>query len=68
MNSQTFSVLEFSRMKEEVAQFALTDSGKEHVKAIVPSTHRKQIQSLLDEVTEAKQIFKANKRPQPCPA
>ncbi|MBO9129216.1 endonuclease MutS2 [Bacillus sp. 165] len=57
MNSQTFTVLDFTRIKEELAQYALTDAGKEQVKAIAPLTYKKQIQSLLDEVTEAKHIL-----------
>lgn len=58
MNQHTFNILEFNRIKEEAAQYALTDLGKEKIKNIVPSYNKKQIISWLDEVSEGVEILK----------
>lgn len=58
MNHETFKVLEFERIKERIAEFTLSDSGKEKVLNIKPSSNIKQIESWLDEVTEAVEILK----------
>ncbi|RDI43221.1 endonuclease MutS2 [Falsibacillus pallidus] len=57
MNQQTFTVLDFEKIKQEAAQYALTDSGKKAIMDIYPVTNAKQIEGWLDEVTEAKQIL-----------
>lgn len=58
MNNHTFETLQFEVIKEEIAHYALTSQGKEKVLQIVPSVHIKQIQSWIDEVTEAVEIMK----------
>jgi DNA mismatch repair protein MutS2 len=57
LNEKTFEQLEFHRIKEEIANYALTDSGKELVHSLSPSFNKKQIASWLDEVTEAAGIL-----------
>ncbi|MBP0726577.1 endonuclease MutS2 [Bacillus sp. RG28] len=57
MNSKTYSVLQYDQIKEEVAHFALTDSGKNYIRNIKTITNVKQIESLLEEINEAKQIL-----------
>ncbi|RLQ95448.1 endonuclease MutS2 [Falsibacillus albus] len=57
MNSQTFDVLDFTRIKEEAAQYVITESGRKAVLEIMPSVNLKQINRWLDEVTEAKAIL-----------
>jgi dsDNA-specific endonuclease/ATPase MutS2 len=57
LNSKTYSVLQYDQIKEEVAHFALTDSGKNYIRNITPITNVKQIESLLEEINEAKQIL-----------
>ncbi|WP_113929194.1 endonuclease MutS2 [Bacillus sp. P14.5] len=58
MNENTFKQLEFQKIKDEIANYALTDSGKGLVKAISPSFNKNQISAWLDEVTEAVEILK----------
>jgi len=58
MNENTFNILEFNRIKEEAAHFALTDMGKEQIKNIIPSHNKKQIMAWLEEVSEAVEILK----------
>ncbi|MGD6802866.1 endonuclease MutS2 [Rossellomorea vietnamensis] len=57
MNENTFKQLDFQRIKEEIASYALTDSGKGLVKSLSPSFNKKQIAAWLDEVTEAVEIL-----------
>ncbi|MEC1525037.1 endonuclease MutS2 [Neobacillus niacini] len=58
MNSHTFKVLEVQKIKEKIAEFALTNEGKEKIYNLVPSTHLKQVEAWLDEVSEAVEILK----------
>ncbi|MEW9051056.1 MAG: endonuclease MutS2 [Neobacillus sp.] len=58
MNHQTFQVLEFNNIKEHLAQYALTNEGKEKIYNLSPSTNLKQIEAWLDEVSEATEILK----------
>ncbi|WP_045523978.1 endonuclease MutS2 [Neobacillus niacini] len=58
MNTHTFKVLEVDKIKEKIAEFALTSEGKEKIYNQVPSTHLKQIEAWLDEVSEAVEILK----------
>ncbi|WP_421378676.1 endonuclease MutS2 [Bacillus salacetis] len=57
MNENTFKQLEFHLIKDEIANYALTDSGKSLVDALSPSFNKKQIASWLAEVTEAVEIL-----------
>ncbi|MGX6444141.1 endonuclease MutS2 [Neobacillus sp. K501] len=57
MNQHTFSVLDFQQIKEMIAQYALTNEGKEKINHLSPSAHLKQIEAWLDEVTEAVEIL-----------
>lgn len=58
MNQHTFQVLDYHKVKEEAAQFALTAEGKEKIIHLVPSTNLKQIEAWLGEVSEAVEIIK----------
>lgn len=58
MNTHTFKVLEVQGIKQKIAEFALTNEGKEKIYNLVPSTHLKQIEAWLDEVSEAVEILK----------
>lgn len=58
MNQHTFNVLEFNTIKDNIASYALTPAGKEKVLNLLPSTNLKQIQALLDELSEAVEIMK----------
>ncbi|RDU36562.1 endonuclease MutS2 [Neobacillus piezotolerans] len=57
MNDHTFTTLDFCKIKEELAAYALTGAGKSRIASLVPSTNLKQIRALLDELTEAEQIM-----------
>jgi DNA mismatch repair protein MutS2 len=58
VNNHTFETLQFDVIKEEIAHYALTSIGKEKVRQLAPSTNAKQIESWLDEVSEAVEIMK----------
>jgi MutS2 family protein len=58
MNVQTFEVLEFNRIKEIIASFALTVEGKHQVMNLTPSTNKKQVQGWQEELTEAVAILR----------
>jgi DNA mismatch repair protein MutS2 len=58
LNTHTFKVLEVQEIKNKMAEFALTAEGKEKIYNLTPSTHLKQIEAWLDEVSEAVEILK----------
>jgi DNA mismatch repair protein MutS2 len=58
LNTHTFKVLEVQEIKERIAEFALTNEGKEKIYNLEPSTHLKQIEAWLDEVSEGVEILK----------
>jgi DNA mismatch repair protein MutS2 len=58
LNEQTFTVLGYDKIKEEIAGFALTQSGRVKIMGIQPSTNQKQIESWQEEVYEAIEILK----------
>ncbi|OCA90723.1 DNA mismatch repair protein [Bacillus sp. FJAT-27225] len=58
MNSHTFHVLDFEKIKEKLAAYALTAAGKEKITNLLPSTNVKQIEALLGELSEAVEIMK----------
>ncbi|WP_160721063.1 endonuclease MutS2 [Bacillus sp. USDA818B3_A] len=60
MNQHTFNQLEFQKIKDEIAAFALTKEGKEKIQNLVPSTNVKQIEAWLEEVSEAVRILEVS--------
>jgi DNA mismatch repair protein MutS2 len=58
VNQHTFQVLEFQQIKNTIASYTLTNEGKKMILNLSPSTHLKQIQAWLDEVSEAVEILK----------
>lgn len=58
LNKKTFEVLEFSKIIDEMVQFALTEEGKQELLKLAPSMNKRQIEMRLDEVTEAVEILK----------
>jgi DNA mismatch repair protein MutS2 len=57
LNNHTFEVLEFNRIKELIAGYALTSEGKQLVLNLTPSTNLRQVQHWQDELTEAAAIL-----------
>jgi DNA mismatch repair protein MutS2 len=57
LNTHTVKVLEFGLIKETIAGYALTATGKTEVLKLEPSTNVKQIEALLDELSEAVEIM-----------
>ncbi|MGV2938686.1 endonuclease MutS2 [Mesobacillus sp. LC4] len=57
MNEQTFTVLGYDKIKEQIAGFALTESGRVKTREMQPSTNQKQIESWQEEVYEAIEIL-----------
>jgi DNA mismatch repair protein MutS2 len=58
LNSHTFKVLEVQKIKDKIAEFALTSEGKEKINNLAPSTNLKQIEAWLNEVSEGVEILK----------
>ncbi|MCP3742136.1 endonuclease MutS2 [Rossellomorea sp. BNER] len=64
MNLKTFQSLEFNKVKCQISDFALTDSGKNVINDMKASQNLKQICSWMDEVVEAVSILeKSNSVP-----
>ncbi|WP_079509342.1 endonuclease MutS2 [Mesobacillus jeotgali] len=57
MNEQTFTLLGYNRIRETVAGYALTESGRKKAFEMAPSTNVKQINSWHAEILEANQIL-----------
>lgn len=57
MNEQTFESLQFNQVKETLADFAISELGREACLSLRPSTNKKQIDAWLNEVTEAQRIL-----------
>ncbi|WP_026694974.1 endonuclease MutS2 [Peribacillus kribbensis] len=57
MNEKTFDLLGFTRIKEEAAQYAMSEEAKEKVRRLVPSYNKKQIEAWLQEITEGVAIL-----------
>lgn len=58
MNSHTYESLDFHVVKENAAQFALTEGGRKKILSMVPSFLKGQIEALADETAEAAAILK----------
>lgn len=58
MNLQTVEVLQYHDLKKMVASYAISDMGKETLSLLMPSFSKRQIESWLHEVSEAKEILK----------
>ncbi|WP_108671523.1 endonuclease MutS2 [Peribacillus acanthi] len=57
MNNQTFQILEFVKIKQEIQEIAMTQEGKSFIEEMQPSYNLKQIEAWLDELEEAKRIL-----------
>lgn len=57
MNLKTIETLQFHDVKKEVAQYAISELGKEEVLSLTPSNNKRQIEAWLQEVAEAKKIL-----------
>jgi DNA mismatch repair protein MutS2 len=58
VNQHTFQVLDFEQIKNTIAGYCLTNEGKEKILNLSPSTHLRQIEAWLEEVSEAVEILK----------
>ncbi|MDX8366170.1 endonuclease MutS2 [Cytobacillus sp. IB215665] len=58
MNEKTFQALQFDFIKNELAQYALTEEGKKHLLELSPSISLKQVEAWLHEVEEAVYILR----------
>ncbi|KPV45728.1 endonuclease MutS2 [Alicyclobacillus ferrooxydans] len=59
MNEKTYSALEFDKVKEELAHYALSYLGHQHIHQMTPDTDIKRIQYRLDEAAEAKRLVES---------
>lgn len=60
MNEQTVETLQFHDVKEEVASYAISELGKQAILSLSPSHNKKQIETWMQEVTEAKNVLKVS--------
>ena len=58
MNKQTFEILGYDKVKEEIAGFAMTESGRVKAREMLPSINLHQITSWQEEVYEAIEILR----------
>ncbi|CAG9621572.1 endonuclease MutS2 [Sutcliffiella rhizosphaerae] len=57
MNKDTIQALQFNEVKKEIASYAISEPGKRTILNLEPSFYKKQIEALLNEVTEGKRIL-----------
>ncbi|WP_246055391.1 endonuclease MutS2 [Pseudalkalibacillus caeni] len=57
MNETAFKMLEFEKIKKELAQFALSELAKGRIEKLSPSTDYSVVRNWLSETTEAKEII-----------
>ncbi|MBY6037515.1 endonuclease MutS2 [Fictibacillus nanhaiensis] len=57
MNTQTMTMLEYNKIKENLSSFALNAVTKEHIKKLEASTNQKVIESWIQDTTEARTIL-----------
>jgi DNA mismatch repair protein MutS2 len=58
LNTQTINMLEYNKIKEQLASFALNKATKEQIEKLQPSSNLSVIQSWMLDTTEAKRILK----------
>src|SRR5258708_6898298 len=59
----SFTKLEFDKVKRHIHRYALSDLGREHLENLTPSTDPKEIKYQLSLVTEMKQILEGDDYP-----
>lgn len=57
MDIKSFTTLEFDKIREQVAQFAVLPFGKKELLSLVPSVSTEQVEKLLTETAEASEII-----------
>ncbi|MGA4722018.1 endonuclease MutS2 [Fictibacillus nanhaiensis] len=57
MNTQTINMLEYNKIKEQLASFALNRATKEQIEKLQPSSNLSVIHSWMLDTTEAKRIL-----------
>lgn len=57
MINNTIQALQIEEIKHEVSHFAMSEIAKQKIQELTPSTHKKQIEGWLEEVTEAKAVL-----------
>lgn len=63
MNEHTLRVLEYEKLREIVAGFAVSYPGKQAVLSVLPATDRVQVEQLLGETRELLQIIERGEFP-----
>ncbi len=58
MNEQTIATLEFDKIRNEVAHYALSEEAKSKINTLTPSHDAHVVKSRLTETSEAKEIVK----------
>lgn len=58
MNNKIFETLEFSKIRNQIAQYAVTEMGKQRAENIEPETSIEEIQKLIDETFDGSNIVR----------
>ncbi|MDQ0193686.1 dsDNA-specific endonuclease/ATPase MutS2 [Paenibacillus wynnii] len=57
MNSQSLRTLEYEQIKEDLARYAVSYAGKEHISNLQPMTYLTSIHRAMEETAEAKELL-----------
>lgn len=60
MNPWTLQILEFNKIVEEIETYALTEAARNNLRKLRPSVRCEQVQSWMDETTEARAMLDIN--------
>ncbi|WP_410512908.1 DNA mismatch repair protein MutS [Paenibacillus sp. BR2-3] len=57
MNLQSLRTLEYDQIKEDLARYAVSYAGADHIKNMMPMTHLPSIHRSIEETAEAKELL-----------
>lgn len=58
MNNKILQTLEFDKIRQQVSQFAATDSGKERIRTLLPSNETSEVQRWQDETDDGRKVLR----------
>lgn len=58
MNNKILQTLEFDKIRQQVNQFAATDSGKERIRTLLPSNETSEVQRWQDETDDGRKVLR----------
>lgn len=58
MNNKIIQTMEFEKIRQQLSQFAATDSGKETIRILLPSREASEVQRLQDETDDGRKVLR----------